>query len=146
VLFGKIFKNKKAKNCVFYSTERFLETVSGSTVRSVHGGSIPVFRFFIRFLRLAVLLCRSDRSLVRFPVQPVEPTGPIFKTLGYRPLYITFKGSKILASILTKYEISYRTCCSHIYSNERDYHTFCAFFRDNPLPPPPMCSHFDPYM
>jgi hypothetical protein len=82
VLFGKIFKYKKAKNCAFYSTGRFLETGSGSTVRSVHGGSIPVFRFFIRFLRLAVFLCRSGRSLVRFPVQPIEPAGPVFKTLA----------------------------------------------------------------
>jgi hypothetical protein len=58
-------------------TGRFSKTATGSTVQTVRNGSGRFFTDFDRFCRLAVHSKRPDRCCDRFPVQPVQPAGPV---------------------------------------------------------------------
>jgi hypothetical protein len=81
----KFLKRKKKRNFnekgEKFWTGRFPKTGTGSPVFPVQSGSDRFQRFFSRFLGLAVQQGCPDRSLIRFLVQPVEPAGPVFKTL-----------------------------------------------------------------
>jgi hypothetical protein len=58
-------------------TGRFSKTATGSMVQTVRNGSGRFFTDFDRFCRLAVHSKRPDRCCDRFPVQPVQPAGPV---------------------------------------------------------------------
>jgi hypothetical protein len=78
-------ERKKLKILIFFQaknwTGRFSRTVTGSPVPPVHSGSRRFRTIFYRFLRPPVFSFLPDRCCNRFPVQPVEPAGPVLTTL-----------------------------------------------------------------
>jgi hypothetical protein len=62
---------------VKYWPGRFSRTVTGSPVHPVLTGSARFKTIFSRFCGLPVFGFRPDRCCDRFPVQPVEPDGPV---------------------------------------------------------------------